>query len=147
MNSNRESEMRGYLTELEATSWAGVQSIDALLKFGFDVKSWMAASGEAMVDAKEELHKQRRDAYLKVEGSLIAQERKWNVSMMKDYVNDCCAKANAYFLLCERTNRACYHTIELVRTAISALKEEMRSFPEDVKEKQLKKTESWEAPY
>lgn len=137
---NREAEMRGYLGTMEGTTYASLGTIDALLTYGFEVKAFLAASGEAMADAKEQLHIARRDAYLKVEGSLIAQDRKWNVSLMKDYVNDCCAKHNAYFLLCERTNRTAVHTLDLVRTAISALKEEMKNFPEDVRERQLQNT-------
>jgi hypothetical protein len=103
-----------------------VQSIDKLLEYGFRLQQWTSLSGEAMAEAKEILHNARRKAYLNVEGSLNAQNKKWSPMLAKDYVNDCCSGENAYYELCNRCNAACTHSLDLVRTAISALKAEMQ---------------------
>jgi hypothetical protein len=115
------------LTEIQSTSYSDVQSIDALLEYGFRLTQHIAFSGEAMSEAKKALHDARRKAYLKVESSMTAQEKKWAPSLIKDYVNDCAANENAYYELCERCNRSATHSVDLIRTAVSALKTEMQT--------------------
>jgi len=122
----KQAEILAILTLLQSTTYADVQSIDLLLEYGFQVTQHIAFSGEAMSEAKKLLHDARRKAYLKVEASMKAQDVKWAPSLVKDYVNDCCSEENAYYELCERCNRTATHTVDLVRTAISALKTEMQ---------------------
>ena len=122
----KHSEILAIISSIESTSFSDVQSIDVLLDFGFKLTSWLAFTGEAMSEAKKKLHDARRASYLKVEASLNAQQKKWSPMLAKDYVNDCCSNENAYYELCERCNRACTHTLDLVRTAISALKTELQ---------------------
>jgi len=121
----KQAEILGILTRIQDTSYSDVQSIDALLDYGFELTQHIAFSGEAMSEAKKLLHDSRRKAYLRVEASMKAQEKKWAPSLIKDYVNDICADENAYYELCERCNRTATHSVDLVRTAISALKTEM----------------------
>lgn len=124
---NKHSEILGILTILQTTSYSDVQSINQLLEYGFQLQQHIAFSGEAMAEAKELLHTARKAAYLKVDASMNAQGKKWTPMLVKDYVNDCCSKENAYYELCERCNRSATHSLDFVRTAISALKAEMQS--------------------
>ncbi len=121
---NKQSEIQAILLKIQDTKYSDIQSPEILLEYGFEMASYISFSGEAMAEAKKILHDARRMAYLKVEGSLIAQDRKWSVSLMKNYVDDLCAKENEYFLLCDRCNSACIHTLDLIRSAISYLKSE-----------------------
>ncbi len=123
----KRTDILAILSSIESTNYSDVQSIDLLLEYGFRLTQWVAFSGEAMAEAKQELHAARRNAYLKVESSLNAQQKKWSPMLAKDYVNDCCSAENAYYELCERANRAATHSVDLVRTAISALKAEMQT--------------------
>ncbi len=121
---NKRSEIQAILTEIQDTTYADVQSPDILLEYGFKLASYLSFSGEAMAEAKKILHDARRAAYLKVEGSTQAQARKWNVTLIKNYVDDSCANENEYYTLCDRCNSACVHTLDLIRSAISYLKSE-----------------------
>lgn len=120
-------ELLAIMNTLEGTAYANLQSIDLLIEYGFTMVQWIARSGEIMAEAKEDLHKKRRQAYLNVIASLGAQEKKIGPMLIKDYINDCCAEENALYELAERTNRACTHANDLIRTAISALKQEQYS--------------------
>lgn len=122
---DKRSEIQAIISAIESTSYSDVQSIPLLLEYGFKLTQWIAFSGEAMSEAKKALHDARRKAYLKVEASVNSQQKKWAPSLVKDYVNDCCANENAFYELCERCNRAATHSVDLCRTAVSALKMEM----------------------
>jgi len=115
------------LHSMQALNYSDMQSIDLLLDFGFQMVQHIAFSGEAMSEAKEKLHAARKSAYLKIELSTKSQGKQWAPSLLKDYVNDTCSTENAYYELCERCNRAATHTLDIIRTAISALKAEMQS--------------------
>lgn len=123
----KKQELKAILNTIEQQEYSNISSIDVLLEYGFKLAQWIAFSGEAMAEAKERLHKARKAAYLKVEFSLNAQGKKWSPMLAKDYVNDCCYEENGYYELCERTNRTATHTLDLVRTAISALKTELQT--------------------
>lgn len=122
---NKKPEILAIVSSIESTSFSDVQSITQLLEYGFKLTQWIAFSGEAMSEAKEQLHIARAKAYINVHGSLTAQGHKIAPSLLKDYVNDQCAAQNGFYELCERCNRASTHAMDLVRTAISALKTEM----------------------
>lgn len=118
---NQQEEILRILKEIRTTEYSTIQSIDLLLEYGFRLASYLSFSGEAMAEAKEILHDKRAAALLRVDKDL---NRKVGPSLMRDYINDLCSKDNAYFLLCERCNKACTHTLDLIRTAVSALKQE-----------------------
>lgn len=118
------SELLAMMDTMEGTSYKDLQTIDQLIEYGFTLVGWIARSGEIMAEAKEDLHKKRRQAYLNVIASLGSQEKKIGPMLIKDYINDCCAEENALYELAERTNRACTHGNDLIRTAVSALKAE-----------------------
>jgi hypothetical protein len=118
-------ELLEILTLLQTTSYADVQSIDRLLEYGFILNQHIARTGQLMSEAKEMLHNKRRQAYLNVIASIGAQtEKKVGPMIIKDYINDCCAEQNSLYELAGRANSACTHANDLVRTAISALKQE-----------------------
>lgn len=121
----KKANLQAILQEIQDTKYSDVQSPAMLIEYGFRMASYIAYTGEVCAEAKKILHDARRMAYLNVEGSLIAQERKWSISLMKDFVNDSCAKENEYYTLSDRANAACTHTLDLLRSTLSYLKTEI----------------------
>jgi hypothetical protein len=114
------------MEKIITTSFSDVGSIDLLIEHGFVLSQYIARTGQLMSEAKESLHKARKQAYKDAQDILKARERKYSPLLLKDYINDCCAEENALYELAERANRACTHSNDLVRTAISALKTELQ---------------------
>jgi hypothetical protein len=124
---NQQSEILKILKEIQDTSYNDVDSIELLLQYGFRLSGYQSFSGECMSEAKELLHAAKRKAYLRVMGSLEANGKtKQPVMLIKDYVLDLCSKEAAYYELCDRCNSACTHTLDFIRTAVSALKMELQ---------------------
>lgn len=122
---NKQAEIIAILHKIESMQYSDVQSIDLLLEYGFQLTSWIAFTAEAMAEAKENLHKTRANLYKSVNEEMSKRPKAPAPSLVKDYINDKCHKENGYYELCERANRAATHSMELVRTAVSALKQEM----------------------
>jgi hypothetical protein len=120
------AELVEMLEKVITTSYIDVQSIDKLLEYGFILTQYIARSGLLMSEAKEKLHRARKVAYKMAEDKLKDAGRKYSPLLLKDYINDCCADENALYELAERCNKACVHSNDLIRTAISALKSEMQ---------------------
>lgn len=122
---NKQAEILAILSTIESTSYADVQSPVKMMEYGFQLNGWIAFTAEAIAEAKEALHKARKQAYVNLVASLGSHEKKIGALLMKDYCNDCCAKENAYLALCERANAAATHANDLVRSALSYLKTEL----------------------
>lgn len=122
-----DTELKAILNTIEGTNFSNVQSIDLLMEHGFKLQQWMAYSGEQMAVAKENLHKARRQAMVNLLGSMGANQKQLSPSLQKDYVNDLCASENATYELASRTNSACIHSMDFIRTCISALKTERQT--------------------
>ncbi|MGE9312842.1 hypothetical protein ACLOAU_14435 [Niabella sp. CJ426] len=119
-------QLKAILNTIEGTDYASKSSIDLLMEYGFQLKQWMAFSGEQMSIAKEELHRKKRQAMINLVASLDAQKIRLSPLLQKEYVNDCCHIEHGVYELADRCNKACSHSINLVITCISALKEEMK---------------------
>lgn len=118
---DKKEEILRILKEIRTTDYCTMQSIDLLLEYGFKLTQYLAFSGEAMAEAKELLHKRRQEGLREA----AAQYKNGPTMIIKDYINDLSAVHHGYYELCERCNRACTHTIDLIRTAVSSLKQEM----------------------
>jgi hypothetical protein len=132
-------ELTDIMDYIKDNSVLGVQSIDLLSDIMIKLTGYNARSGEIMSVVKEMLHRARKQAYINTFANLEAnstdkngrKKKEPSPLLVKDYINDCCPVENALYELAERTNRATTHTMEMLRTVISALKEEMKlsSYP------------------
>lgn len=120
-------QIQAILDTIEGTNFDSVQSLNLLMDWGFKLQQWMAFSGSQMAECKKELHAARRKAMLNLIASLEANRASMAPSLQKDYVNDLCENENYNYALAERCNRACVHSMDLVRTCISTLKTEMQN--------------------
>ncbi|MES2620212.1 MAG: hypothetical protein V4615_05100 [Bacteroidota bacterium] len=123
--------MKAELTEIMekiiTTSYSDVGSIELLLEYGFVLNQHIARTGQLMSEAKETLHRKRLTAYQLISSSPKTPGAKLSPMLLKEYVNDSCSVENGLYELAERANRAATHANDLVRTAISALKQERYS--------------------
>lgn len=119
----KEADIKAVLNAIEDTEYASLQSIDVLLDYGIRLSQWNAMTGEAVSEAKRDLHLARRKVYADIlEKRMPAM--KLSASLLKEYVTDSCSNESAFYELCERANRATVHTMDMVRTAVSALKQQ-----------------------
>lgn len=80
-----------------------------------------------MAVAKQVLSDRKSKSYNDLICSEIANATYFAPSLAKDYIVAKCSKEQYEYDICERTSRTIVHTIEALRTAISAAKEEMKT--------------------
>jgi hypothetical protein len=72
------------------------------------------------------LNKIKVEAYHALIASSVANETYFAPSLAKDYIAAKVATEQYHYDLCERTSRTIVHTVEALRSCISALKEEAK---------------------
>lgn len=112
--------------ETSAEDYTASQSIGWLIdQMGMLCKS-MAFVNTQMAVAKLALNQKKVDAYNSLITSEVANEQYFAPSLAKDFISAKCNKEQYEYDLCERTSRTLVHTIEALRTCISAAKEEAK---------------------
>lgn len=112
--------------QLVADDYTGNQSIGWYIdQLGLLCKS-LAFVNEQMAEAKQVLNKKKITAYEAVVTSSVANQEYFAPSLAKDYIAAKCEKEQFDFDLTERCSRTLTHTIEAIRSILSALKEEMK---------------------
>lgn len=111
--------------ELISANPENVQSISALMDLGGRLATYIAYTGSEVAKAKKALLLAKKAAYFKAMEDLRSKGKEVAPSLVKDFVSTMCADQEERYLLCERMNAATTHTLEFVRTCISALKTEM----------------------
>lgn len=113
--------------ESSADDYTQSQSIGWLIdQMGVLCKT-MAFINTQMAVAKELLQKRKSKAYNDLICSEVANAAYFAPSLAKDYISAKCSKEQYEFDICERTSRTVTHTIEALRTCISAAKEEIKT--------------------
>lgn len=112
--------------EVNADGYTAKQSIDWLIDSMGTLCSYMAFVNGQMTVAKKALNTQKVQAYNALVMSSKAQEKYFSPMLAKDYVAAKCHEAQYNYDVCERASRTIVHTIEALRTCISALKEEAK---------------------
>jgi hypothetical protein len=86
----------------------------------------LAFVNEQMAEAKSVLNKKKVAAYESLVTSSVANQEYFAPSLAKDYIAAKCEKEQYEYDLCERCSRSITHTVEAIRSILSALKEEMK---------------------
>jgi len=120
-------ELLAILNTIEGMDAKVTPSITQLIEYGFKLSQWIARSGQLQAEAKILLHSNRRQAMVNLVATLSANGAAMPVSLQKDYVNDLCGIQNGDYELACRTNSACIHALDFVRSCISALKFELQN--------------------
>lgn len=112
--------------ETSAEDYSASQSIAWLIdQLGMLCKSMAFVNGQ-MVIAKKELNEMKSKAYESLVISSVANEEYFSPSLAKDYISSKISVAQYAYDICERCSRTIVHTIDCIRTCISALKEESK---------------------
>lgn len=112
--------------EKSADDYTHSQSIHWLIDQVGLLCNSMAFVNNQMAVAKKELNRTKSRAYETWVMSSSANQEWFSPSIAKDYVASKCEKEQYNYDVCERTSRTITHTLEALRTCISALKEESK---------------------
>lgn len=113
--------------ESSADDYTQSQSIGWLIdQMGVLCKT-MAFINTQMAVAKLALSEKKTKAYNDLICSEVANAAYFAPSLAKDYISAKCSKEQYEYDICERTSRTVTHTIEALRTCISAAKEEIKT--------------------
>lgn len=113
--------------ETAADDYTATQSINWLIdQVGLLCKS-MAFANNQMAISKEILNRAKVDAYNSLLMSSVAQQTYFAPSLARDYISAKLSKEQYDYDCCERCSRTITHTLEAIRTCISALKEEYKT--------------------
>lgn len=110
--------------EMVAESYTSKQSIDYLIDTMGELCRYLAFTGNQMAVSKKILNKAKTNAYNTLILSSEANKVYLTPMLAKDYISGKLEKEQYDYDVCERANRTILHTIEALRTAISALKAE-----------------------
>jgi hypothetical protein len=113
--------------ETAADGYTASQSIAWLIdQVGMLCKS-LAFVNNQMAVAKKLLNKKKVAAYNNLIGSTLANNETISPMLAKDYISAKIEQEQYDYDICERCSRTLLHTIEALRTCISALKEEAKT--------------------
>lgn len=123
---NRVEDCMEYL-ESAADGYTATQSIAWLIdQVGMLCKS-LAFVNNQMAVAKKILNKRKVAAYNNLIGSTLANNETISPMLAKDYISAKIEQEQYDYDICERCSRTLLHTIEALRTCVSALKEELKT--------------------
>lgn len=112
--------------EAAADDYTATSSVHWLIdQLGMLVKSMAFINGQMAV-AKQRLNDVKRRAYESLIASSVANEIYFAPSLAKDYISSKLSEDQYNYDVCERTSRTIVHTVEALRSCISALKEEAK---------------------
>jgi hypothetical protein len=103
------------------------QDVKKLIDLGANIVGWMAFTGAQMAIASKEYNQAKSKSYMSLELNMKANGKSFTPMLAKDFINSKCSEELYAYELTERVNRSCVHTLDFLRTAISALKAEMQS--------------------
>jgi hypothetical protein len=114
------------LLESAADSYVASQSIPWLIDQVGLLCKYLAFINNQMAVAKKQLNKKKTQVYNNLLLSNAANKEFFSPSVIKDYVNARLEQEEYNYDISERCSRTVLHTIEALRTCISALKEEAK---------------------
>jgi hypothetical protein len=112
--------------EAQADSYTATQSIPWLIDQMGELCKSLAFVNNQMAVAKKILNKAKVKAYNTLVTSSVANAEYFSPMLAKDYISARIEQEQYDFDVCERCSRTVLHTIEALRTCISALKEEAK---------------------
>lgn len=126
----RLSELQAIQSELESVNLhiTSTQSISALIDLAGKIAAWLAFSGEQMAIAKKIWRSYTAKAYDNYVFNKVARGFTITPSMANKYAEARVGEHESNYEYCERINRAATHTLDILRTCISALKAEQTAY-------------------
>jgi len=110
----------------EGETFTHSQSINFLIDKLGELSVSLSFVNNQMAIAKRALNIKKVEAYHNLIASSVANETYFAPSLAKDFISAKCDLEQYNYDLCERCSRSITHTIDAIRTAISALKEDAK---------------------
>lgn len=110
-----------------AEDYTSHQSIGWLIDQMGQLCKSLAFVNNQMAISKRILNEKKVSAYNSLAGSSVANQEYFAPSLAKDYIQGKVAEEQYNYDICERTSRTLFHTIDALRTCISALKAELQT--------------------
>lgn len=108
--------------EVSSEDYTASQSISWLIDQLGMLCSSLAFVNNQMAITKRILNEKKARTYESLAASNVANQEYFAPSLAKDYIASKCSEEQYNYSLCERASRTIVHTIEALRTCISALK-------------------------
>lgn len=125
-NISQPNDIADYLTHVQILVNQEVQADDMsiLTNYCNELSTWLSTTSKCIADA--EYH--RDNAVVQTMKDMIEDTvlRQLSPSMAKKYVDSKCADINHLATLADRTHSATVHRLDVMRSIMSALKEEMK---------------------
>lgn len=113
--------------ETSATDYTASQSISWLIDQVGQLCNSLAFVNNQMAITKRILNQKKVKIYHNLIASETATQKYFAPSLAKDFVSAQCDKEQYEYDICERCSRTIFHTLDALRTCISALKEENKA--------------------
>lgn len=125
------NEVLAIQSELESINLriSSQQSIHDLIDLGGVIAGWMAFTGEQMANAKaywRQVSQAACESGVKLKDG--AGDYVKTPSIVTKYIQSLTGYAEADYEFIERVNKSCTHTLDFLRSCISALKEEQKAY-------------------
>lgn len=112
--------------ESSSQDYTASQSIGWLIDHIGQLCNSLAFVNNQMAVAKELLNHKKITAYESLVLSSLAQQQFFAPSLAKDYIASKCSDEQYAYDICERASRTVTHILEILRSVLSALKEESK---------------------
>lgn len=104
-----------------------LQSLTILIEDSGKLVAALAFINNQVAIAKRVLNEKKAQEYLNLIASLEANNKNLSPMLMKDYISAKCSKAQYNYDLADRCRSTIQHTLDTLRTCISALKVEIQA--------------------
>lgn len=115
------------LTEINGEILSGIPDSDISLMLTklSTVVTYLASSASLVAESGFLYNQAKKKAYHTLKTSSEANQEYYSPMLAKDYINSCCAAESYLYEFAQRLNSAVTHTLDALRTAISAEKQNL----------------------
>jgi len=113
------------LNDINAYVLKGIPDNDMqmMLSCGSTLVTYIASTAAMVAESGKLFNQAKTNAYHVLALSSVANQKYYSPSLAKDYINSKCSEAGYVYELACRMNAAVTHSLDMIRTAISAEKQ------------------------
>jgi hypothetical protein len=119
-------ELQAIMNGIQGVTPNDLQTIDQCAEYATKLSGWLAYANEQMAHAARALNIAKRDAYARLQQDFNEKGITLSPSLAKDYIKSMCSQQGFVFDMAERCSRTVVHTLDALRSILSAKKEEMQ---------------------
>lgn len=116
------NELKSYFELIQSFEKDTSEDVQACSAYLVELTTILARANYLMAEWNKRFREQKVEAYYKLRISSEAQQKYYAPSLAKDFIDSQCSEIGYVYDLAERLSRLCTHTLDAMRTVISALK-------------------------